>query len=69
MSLNVTIPFKGTVSECMEIRLNLKEGTYNTLYRMILGVSVTSPSSVTFTLYPFGRLIKMGYGKDLMFVR
>ena len=67
--MNVTMPFKGTVRECMEMRLNLKEGTYNTLYNVILRVNVASPSSITFTFYPFCRLIKIGYGKGLIFVK
>lgn len=35
---------------------------------MILGVSVTSHNSITFTLYPLGRLIKTGNGKVIILV-
>ena len=36
---------------------------------MMLGVTGTSPNSVTLTLYPFGRETSMGKGKVLMFLR
>ena len=35
----------------------------------MLGVTGTSPNSVTLTLYPFGRETSIGKGKVLMFLR
>lgn len=50
------------------MRLYLKEGTYKTLYKMILEFINTSPNSVTLILYPLGNEISIGYGKVLVLV-
>ena len=51
------------------MRLCLKEGTCNTLFKIILGAICTSPNSVTLTLYPFGRETSIGIGKVLILIR
>lgn len=51
------------------MRLYLKEGTYNTLCKIISSEIITSLNSVTLTLYPFERKTNMGYGNKVMLLR
>lgn len=61
--------FKERASERIEMRLYLKEGTYNTLCKIISGAIITSPNFVTLTLYQFERETNMGYGNEVMLLR
>ena len=49
--------------ELIEIKLYLKEGIKRTLNNVIMSFILTSPTLVTLTLYPFGNLTNIGYGK------